>query len=243
MKNRWLAIIIAVAALLSLISGCGNSGSSAASAASADSAVPASEPEESAGQPETTEPDLENSEAPEASVEPEPQEAGNTIEYPISDEIVEISLVTTVPPYMIDTLPDQDVGNISVFRASEEACGVNLEITSLNFFTYAEELNLLIAAQDLPDIINGLTAAYSSGAMGALKENMCVDIMEYAEEYAPDFLKYYQENEVFRKACTDDQGRVAAVHTAQEENYNISGLLLRATGLSGGAGAGGSDHL
>lgn len=227
-KDRWLAIIIAVAALLSLISGCGNSGSSAASAASADSAVPASEPEESAGQPETTEPDLENSEAPEASVEPEPQEAENTIEYPISDEIVEISLVTTVPPYMIDTLPDQDVGNISVFRASEEACGVNLEITSLNFFTYAEELNLLIAAQDLPDIINGLTAAYSSGAMGALEENMCVDIMEYAEEYAPDFLKYYQENEVFRKACTDDQGRVAAVHTAQEENYNISGLLLRA---------------
>lgn len=186
-KDRWLAIIIAVAALLSLISGCGNSGSSAASAASADSAVPASEPEESAGQPETTEPDLENSEAPEASVEPEPQEAENTIEYPISDEIVEISLVTTVPPYMIDTLPDQDVGNISVFRASEEACGLNLEITSLNFFTYSEELNLLIAAQDLPDIINGLTSAYSSGAMGALEENMCVDIMEYAEEYAPGF--------------------------------------------------------
>ena len=105
MKNRWLAIIIAVAALLSLISGCGNSGSSAASAASADSAVPASEPEERAGQPETTEPDLENSEASEASVEPEPQEAENTIEYPISDEIVEISLVTTVPPYMIGEFP------------------------------------------------------------------------------------------------------------------------------------------
>ena len=68
MKNRWLAIIIARGGSVVLDfrlwkfrqfrRECGFSGQRSA----------ASEPEESAGQPETTEPDLENSEASEASV-------------------------------------------------------------------------------------------------------------------------------------------------------------------------------
>lgn len=225
-KNKWSALLIAAAILLGVLTGCGTPDSSLESAATTE---PAENPSTAAA--ETVEVSAEASaeesvQENQSSLESATSEA--SVEYPISDEIVPVSLVTTVPPYMLDTLPEQDVGNISVFRASEEACGVDLEIRALSFFTYSEELSLLIAAQDLPDIINGLTYAYSSGAVGALEEEICVDVLEYAADYAPDFLKFYQENEQFRKDCTDDEGRVAAVFTAQEENYNISGLLLRA---------------
>lgn len=226
MKRKLLAITMVLCLLFGILAGCGSTTSEAAETADTSSAT-----ETAASAAETPEEAAEEAAPETASVEaaePEAEvEVANSINYPISDGSLELTLAMGIPEFILQAVEGMKVENIAAFKAAAEACGVNLVVTSYGMEVANEQINLMVASADYPDMVNSLTEHYASGAVGAIEDEICVDILAYAEEFAPDYLKYYNENETYRKDVTDDNGRVASMYGAQEANYNISGLMLR----------------
>lgn len=208
MKRKSIVVYLLIAAML-LVSLAGCASSETTSEVSTESASEVSEEE-------VETPDEQGQE-----------DEVSAITYPFSEGAVTLTLATSVPQFILAAADDQSISNIAAFKCSAEACGINLEIVDLGAETATEKMNIMIAGDELTDIVNSLTETYSSGAVGAIEDGIVIDIMDYAQEYAPDFYQYYISNDEYRKGVTDDEGRVANMYGSQEENYNISGLMLR----------------
>lgn len=74
-----------------------------------------------------------------------------------------------------------------------------------------EQYNLMLTGDDLPDIIThgwGIPDSYPGGADAAIDDGYFLDLKDLIAEYAPNFQKILDTNEVVRKAVTTDSGYV-----------------------------------
>ena len=197
MKKRLLAILMALCLLCALFAGCGSTESTAA----ADSA------------------DAEASEATEAvteetaaSAEEEAPTASGTISYPVGDgQTYTISVVAD--GNLVDSIPGGDPAQCYGIRQMCEATGINLEYTV--FAMLSDNMTLMISSGDWTDIICKIDENYSAGIVGALDEEVVVDIAPYLEEYAPDYYNAINSNEAFRKKAYTDDGKMGAFYKIQ----------------------------
>ena len=77
-----------------------------------------------------------------------------------------------------------------------------------------EQYNLMLAGDELPDIIThgwGMPSSYPGGADAAIEDGYFLDLKDLIAEYAPNFQKILDTNEVVRKAVTTDSGYVYAM--------------------------------
>lgn len=77
-----------------------------------------------------------------------------------------------------------------------------------------EQYNLMLAGDELPDIIThgwGMPASYPGGADAAIEDGYFLDLKDLIAEHAPNFQKILDTNEVVRKAVTTDSGYVYAM--------------------------------
>ncbi len=74
-----------------------------------------------------------------------------------------------------------------------------------------EQYNLMLAGDELPDIIThgwGMPENYPGGADAAIEDGFFVDLKDLIAEHAPNFQKILDTNEVVRKSITTDSGYV-----------------------------------
>lgn len=220
MKKNLLCLLLALAMLLSLAA-CGSPDVSSASAeetASKETEASAVQSVEEAVE-ETSYTDASSAEPVEASA----AELVHTVEYPLSDE--EITL-TYWNLYMNNLSGYLD--NYNDHYLNDEAArqtGVRLEWHDISMAAANENFNLLAASGDYLDFMP--VSRYYTGGLGkALDDGAIIDLTEYVDEWAPDFLRAMEQGDT-RKELSDDESRILQFYTIQDEFLPVSGLTVR----------------
>ena len=204
--NRLLALLLAVAMMMAAFSACGSSAASSAAetaeSAAEDEAAPAEEaaadeeaaPAEEAAADEAA-PAEEAGDAEEASSGDVawPANALGNVELPLVDEPVTISLWMGVNPNVLAIT--EDIGNDCViWNELGERTGVHVEFTAVNPDTQSEKFNLMVASDDLTDVISNATSMYTNGGEAAIADEIIIDHLPYlTEELTPQICKLMEE--------------------------------------------------
>ena len=233
--KKVFALLLALCMVLSMAA-CGNS-AAAQSASEADtvaeSAVQESAEEAPAEEPAPAE---EEAEAPEASaaeeaasaVEEEPvEEAVELLEplsYPVGDGTQTLTYWYCYPPFVPNFL--DDVSDKEIYRAIDEAAGVDIQVVGYSLVNASEQFQLMIASGDYTDIIYSFGSNYSGSIEGAIEDDIIIDLAPYMEEYAPDYTNYLLSDEEVNLAVHTDAGYVPAFAGINDEGRSVSGGLI-----------------
>lgn len=228
--KRVLPIILVLCMVLAMLVGCGNTASTAEDTASAAASVaeapaeaPEAEPEEEAV-PETPASAAEEASVAEESIEEQP--TGTVTPGKIAQTAVlngEIDRVKQLPltedseslSYWITTSFGSSSGISSWndhygLKKAQELTGVTLEITEHNMVSASEQFNLMIASNDLCDIIVGFENNYSVGADNAIEEEeLIIDLKDYIE-YAPIYQQLLEVDPAWQADMETDGGHLAS---------------------------------
>lgn len=225
--KKVLPIILVLCMVMALFAGCGGT----ASTAEATSSAAVSTVEAPAEAPETA---PQEEAAPEASAAEEASVVEETVEGPAGVVIPGKVAQTAVLNGEIDRtkeLPIAEDGETlsywitTSFGASsgisswndhhglkkvQELTGVSLEITEHNMVSAYEQFNLMIASNDLCDIIVGFENNYSVGADNAIEEEeLIIDLKDYIE-YAPIYGQLLEVDPAWQADMETDGGHLAA---------------------------------
>lgn len=73
-----------------------------------------------------------------------------------------------------------------------------------------EKFNIMMASDNLPDIIEYAWANYPGGPAKAIEEGKIIRLNEYIDKYAPELAEYLKNNEEIAKLCMTDEGDIFA---------------------------------
>lgn len=224
MKNS-LSLILCIAMLLAMFAGCGTAESASDAVASA---APASveTPESAAGSA------IETAEITEsATVEEVPAElppAKVDYELPLTTDDESFTFLIGVAPFLNGIMSGFD-DNIA-WNAISENTGVDLEFVNVSGAEEATQFSLLLAADDLPELVQRGVALYGS-ADSAINEGFFVDLAPMLEEYSPNYNYYLSQSDEIRKALTTDSGGIASYTQFKTDIMFNEGYAVRADWL------------
>lgn len=217
MKKKLLSLALIVAMLLSFAA-CGTATSSDASS---------NTPEASASAPEVSEATEISEEAVPAEISEEEsiveEEPLHKVTYPLTDEEITLTYWNLYMNNLVGYLDDYNDHYLN--DAAAEQTGVRLEWHDISMAAATENFNLIIASGDYLDFMP-VTKYYTGGLAKALDDGAIIDLTDYLEEWAPDYLAAMNQGDT-RKLLTDDNGRVLQFYTIQDEFLPVSGLTVR----------------
>ncbi len=212
MKKKLLSMLLAA----SLVAGLCACGSDAASSAAPASSAPETKTESAA--PETKAPaeapDPSGSAAEAETSTPEVIVPETTIEYPIPGEHT-FSMVSVLRMNAAEAMGNKTYSDTPPHEAMKEATGVSIDFNLLGESTYSEKMNLMMASGDLPDMFGQTVSQYDSNLLGAIEDNILLDMEPLLADNAPDY-----------KALLDSDPNFAA------GVYNTDGTLCQFAGRS-----------
>ena len=220
-STRWGSLVLVALLLLSLLAGCGNAESEAASVSNpADVSVKSAE-EISESKP-VTEPDISTAEPLE-----EVPELPENLTMPLSEEPTTLTMFMSEVNLMgpMASLGYTDYNDYAYMQDLEALSNVHIDFTYASFFTYGEELNLMLATGDYPDMIKGLDMSFSGGAVAATEQDISVDLTDLMEESAPHYLQAV--NEAGMTENVTYAGRYLDVHEFYDEFEMDQGICIR----------------
>lgn len=225
MKKRLFVLLLAAAMLLGLISGCGGENASQTDAESASEATEeVAEPAEDTA-PETSAAPVEDSTL-EASVV-EPEEPAGPEAYYACEETTEITVLFQYPAFFQAFFPEG--WNSSEFwTALGEKTNTTYTLREVSNIEWTENVNLLCASGDLPDIVTNMGSVYNGGLPAAIRDEMIIDIVPYIEEYAPHYYDAVTQDDYTLRTCITDDGQMGAMYPILEEAFPVTnGLWIR----------------
>ncbi len=240
-NSRIVALFLALVLILGLMAACGNdpASSTPASSSAEASSDPPSEapaaPSEEASEPEASV--VESSAAESSSVEDSTVESAATwpenplgnVDLPLTDEPITVTMWMGVNPNVLKIT--EDIGNDCVlWNELATRTGVHLDFTVVNPDTESEKFNLMVASNDLTDIISNATTLYTNGGEAAVADEILIDHLPYlTEELTPQICKLM---EAYPDAVPDaltDSGWLAGMPqlSMQTEATQAFGPLIR----------------
>lgn len=242
MKNHknWIALLLVLVLLLSLMA-CGSSDTETeeTEAEETEEAVEEAEEETEAEETEeeTEETEEQSEEAEEASDDSDAGDTGllsdvldgmDPVSLPLTEEEVTIS-VWYASPGVVST--QEDFGNDNyAYAALQERTGITIEFVMGNFETQDDQFNLMVAAGNYPDVINGGATMYTSGPDAAIEEEIFVNLLDYLEEYAPHYYALITSDEELLADVSTPEGNIVGFYSLyDEEKYGLGdkGYLIR----------------
>ena len=228
MKQKWIAVLLAVVMVLGLLSGCGGAAASSAqapesAAAEAESAeaaavepAPEAATDAEAGSAEDAEPE-ESAEAPAEYA---------TVSYPITEEPLTLSIFWQFHMFLSMFGVTQDIiPTIPTFQMAEEKTGVKLDFHLVGEENYGNSLQLLWASGDYCDLITNAERDYTSGVDSAVEQDILLDLVPYLEEHGPDYLRILDQHPDFRLDLTSSEGHIVSFSEYCE--YYDNGVVIR----------------
>ena len=241
-KKRIFALLLCAAMLLSLLAGCGSSSSSSdtsdtdeteeAEEAEEETTEEAEEEatEEETAEEETAEEEAEEAAEEEAAEEEEEEEEEVVIGpdyYYLSDETIDISIMFQYASFFSGFFTEGWISS-PWWEELGEVLNCTFTLYEMPNTTYTEKLNLAIVAGDCADLIGSIGNAYSTGASGALQDEVILDMRDYLEEYAPNYWALLsQDEDTLRSAMTDDSEMPVIYTLATEQGRIGDGLWVR----------------
>ena len=124
-----------------------------------------------------------------------------TTEYfPLNDTHT-ISANYSFPPFM-----NEDMNERLVFQLFEEKTGVHVEWKASSLFAASEEIQLLIASGDYPDVFYQLSGLYKDYSI-AIDEEVCLDLKDIVQEYCPTYNYLLETYQDYKDAITNEAGQ------------------------------------
>lgn len=206
MKKRLLAMLLALTMLAALLCSCGDDTTSEVSSTSASAAVTEETAPASETPAEAPSPAAPVDSSVETSVVEEP--AASSVEYPIPGDHT-FSMVTVLRMNAAEAMGNDDYSATPCYDAMEEATGVSIDFTMLAESTYSEKMNLMMAGGDLPDFFSQTVAQYDADLMGAIEQDILIDMAPLLEENAPDYKAILDSDPSFATGVYNSDGTLS----------------------------------
>ena len=232
MKKKLLAMLLALSMLTALFTACGNNPASSAAPSEpsqASEAPPAEDkaPSEQAPVEEASAPEA--SSADDASPTSWPATPLGNVDLPLTDEPVTVTMWMGVNPNVLKIT--EDIGNdCALWNELATRTGVNLEFTVVNPDTESEKFNLMVASNDLSDIISNATTLYTNGGEAAVADEILIDHLPYlTEELTPQICKLMEEYPDAVPEALTESGWLAGMPqlSMQTETTQTFGPMIR----------------
>ncbi len=219
MKKKLLPVMLTFAMVLGMFTGCQSKNTTPETASSAPETAAAQTQEAETSKPSLVEV---------ASVEePEPEEPTGPEAYYACEELTEITVLFQYPAFFQGFFPE-GWNNSPWWTAFGEKTNTSYTLREVSNIEWSENVNLLCASGDLPDIITNMGSVYNGGLSAALRDEMIIDVAPYLQEYAPHYYKALTQDEYTLKTCLTDEGEMGAMFPILEKPYPITnGLWIR----------------
>ncbi len=195
MKKKLLATLLASCMLIGLFAACGSQPSTLASASAPEPSQSAEVPPADAATEAPAENPPAEASTPEASAAEEtvqtawPANPLGNVDLPLTDDPVTVTMWMGVNPNVLKIT--EDIGNdCALWNELATRTGVSLDFTVVNPDTESEKFNLMVASNDLSDIISNATTLYTNGGEAAVADEILIDHLPYlTEELTPQICK------------------------------------------------------
>lgn len=229
MKKKLLAALLLLCMMVSLFAACGD-GTAAASTQESTPESAAAAPEAEADAPaDTPEAEASTGEPQAASDVAWPENALGNVELPLTDEEVTLTMWMGVNPNVLKIT--EDIGNdCALWNELAVRTGVRLDFTVVNPDTESEKFNLMVASNDLSDIISNATTLYTNGGEAAVADEILIDHLPYlTEELTPQICKLMEAYPDAVPEALTESGWLAGMPqlSMQTETTQTFGPLIR----------------
>lgn len=110
----------------------------------------------------------------------------------------------------------------------QEATGVDIQFMHPASGQGAEQFNLLIAGNELPDIIEYNWTSYAGGVQKAIDDKKIVPLNDYLDSYAPNLKALFESYPDLGKQVKTDDGLIPVFPALSISDYNCqSGYMIR----------------
>jgi putative aldouronate transport system substrate-binding protein len=216
--KRVLSVLLAVVMLLSVFAGCGSQ--------SADTKVTESKTDASA---ETAAPAETKAEAPAPSIDDskikDPYGLPNDYSaYPVKGNP---SITMWWPIDTFQAVAIKDMNEHEVWKEIQKLTGVKVKFIHPAVGQEADQVNLMIASGDIPDIIVQ-SGRYKGGVTAGIADGVYVDHKDIIEKYSPNYKKFRESDDSRRKTTMNDQGQILGYYNLSPYSEWIwFGLLIK----------------
>ncbi len=220
MKKRWLAMFMALIMLLACLAGC----SDPKSTASAEETIQASsQAQENAPAEESPVEEVPPEETPAEEVPPA------EIALPLTEEEVTVEIWVGGSPDQMNYLQDSTYTHTVANQEMSRVTGISIEYTTIANDAAPENFNLMLASNDLPDIIDAFTNFYTLGMDYAVNEEEIIyDLAPYLEEKVPNYWSYVESDPDVKRDITTDTGVIGGIYALSTGTaYDANGLMIR----------------
>ena len=128
-----------------------------------------------------------------------------TVSYPIQTEDNKLSFWLPIQPIASKYISSYN--DHLIYNIISENTGMDIEFINCAPADGATQLSLLIASNDLPDIMQ-IRGMYPGGAAAGVSEGVFVDLTPYLEQHAPDYYKAIRSSDLCYRMVTDKEGHV-----------------------------------
>lgn len=149
------------------------------------------------------------------------------------DGIYPVSCEDTLTYWMpLDTRLEGAVtsfGETPLAKELEKRTGIKIEYVHPQAGQGGEQFNIMLASNELPDIVTYNWAGYAGGADQAIDERYIYKLNDILEKYAPALTKYLKEHPEVNKKIKTDNGNYFAFPYVRSEDWmtNSQGIIMR----------------
>ena len=121
------------------------------------------------------------------------------------------ALADSEPITIFSQIADSEISNHADSPSMQElsrVTGVEVEWVHPPKGQEKEQFNLMVASQDLNDVIYYNWASYAGGPEKAISDEVIIPLNDYIDEYAPNLKAFFEKYPEAKRQCTTDEGTV-----------------------------------
>ena len=231
---RILAVLLALVMMLGLVA-CSTTPAETPSdmtvdTPAADTQTPADEPAEEPADEPAEEPVETPADEPAEEPADEPVEAPEVepaaVSYPLcAPGEITLTWMRSAMQEAINVFEDDFSQNVQ-FREMEKLTGIHVEFDFLTDATWNEQFNLMLVAEDYPDIASAAPADCAGSADQAYVDEVIIRLNDYME-LIPNYLNVINTVDSWANAVTDQGNLLGFFQIAQRSQPNFCGYCVR----------------
>ncbi len=134
-----------------------------------------------------------------------PNDMGN---YPLAEKVT-LTYWVPIEGWAAPAISSYDDNDI--FKEIEAITNVHIEWIHPAVGQVNEQFSLLVASDELPDIIQP-AGLYKGGVTAGIKDGVYLRLNDYALDYAPNYMAFRESDDDRRKTTLDDEGNLGAFY-------------------------------
>ena len=144
---------------------------------------------------------------------------------PLVDHPVTLTAWDYVVPPVMEVISDYGVDG-QVYSELQKRTGVTLEFTTANLLTASTDMALMVAANELPDIIFDFGMFNSTNYDDLIEGDIIVNYCDY-EEVMPNYFDIMHNNPGIARDAYTEQGNLCLAHNIQADMQPSGGPVIR----------------